>query len=174
MAVNILTAMSPQAEAEARPAESGVELVELRVLDGPNRFFRRPAVKLEFAGPEPGRAAEVAERAGAVARSLKVALGLPEPKIATRHSVDGLRTAIAFPWRRRAISQAIGASAARVAMGRSSQRRELAGLRAVALGPLASLPRPRIPVVAITGTNGKSTTTRLIAHIAPRPAAPWG
>ena len=26
----------------------GVELLELRVLDGPNRFFTRPAVKLEF------------------------------------------------------------------------------------------------------------------------------
>jgi cyanophycin synthetase len=36
----------------------------------------------------------------------------------------------------------------------------------VAAGPLPILPRPRIPVVAITGTNGKSTTTRLIAHIA--------
>jgi cyanophycin synthetase len=158
MAVNILTAMPPQADGE-------VELVELRVLDGPNRFFRRPAVKLEFAGHAPGRAAEVAERAGAVARSMKVALGLPEPKIAIRHSVDGLRAAIAFPWRRRAISQAVGAAAARVAMGRSSERRELAGLRSIALGPLATLPRPRIPIVAITGTNGKSTTTRLIAHI---------
>ena len=31
---------------------------------------------------------------------------------------------------------------------------------------MPDLPRPRIPVVAITGTNGKSTTTRLIAHIA--------
>ena len=166
MAVNILTAMPPQAEGSgARPVDPEVELVELRVLEGPNRFFRRPAVKLEFAGTAPGRAAEVAERAGTVARALKVALGLPEPKVAIRHSVDGLRAAIAFPWRRRAISQAVGAAAARVAMGRSSERRELASLRAVALGPLATLPRPRIPIVAITGTNGKSTTTRLIAHI---------
>ena len=142
-----------------------VELVELRVLDGPNRFFTRPAVKLEFAGQEPRAAARVAEAAGRAVRRLSAELGLPEPRLSTRDSVDGLRSAIAYPWRRRTISQAIGASAARMARGRSTFKREVAGLRAMALGPLAHLPKPRIPIVAVTGTNGKSTTTRLIAHI---------
>jgi len=151
---------------EAKHREPEVELVELRVLDGPNRFFTRPAVKVEFRGEVPGAAAEVAARAAIAVRHLKVALDLPEPRIATRDSVDRLRTAFAFPWRRRTISQAVGAAAARVALGRSTERRELGGLRAVALGPLGHLPKPRIPIVAVTGTNGKSTTTRLIAHIA--------
>jgi cyanophycin synthetase len=142
-----------------------VELVELRVLDGPNRFFTRPAVKLEFAGSEPGDAAHVAEAAGRAVRRLSVELGFPEPRLARRESVDGLRSAIAYPWRRRTISQSIGASASRLALGRSSSKREIAGLRATALGPLSHLPRPRIPIVAVTGTNGKSTTTRLIAHV---------
>jgi len=155
---------------EADPREPGsrkpdVELVELRVLDGPNRFFTRPAVKLEFRGGAPGEAATVAAAAALAVRRLHNALDLPEPRITTRHSVDRMRTAIAFPWRRRTISQAIGASASRLALGRSTDRRELGGLRAVALGPIPQLPRPRIPIVAITGTNGKSTTTRLIAHI---------
>jgi cyanophycin synthetase len=142
-----------------------VELVELRVLDGPNRFLTRPAVKLEFAGQEPGIAAEVARAASDAVRRLHLALELRPPRITERHSVDGRRTATAFAWRRRTISQAIGAAAARIALGRSTERREIAGLRAVALGPLAHVPRPRVPIVAVTGTNGKSTTTRLIAHV---------
>ena len=151
---------------EAKHREPQVELVELRVLDGPNRFFTRPAVKVEFRSEVPGAASEVAARAAVAVRRMTVALDLPEPRIATRDSVDRLRTAIAFPWRRRTISQAVGAAAARVALGRSTERRELGGLRAVALGPLGHLPKPRIPIVAVTGTNGKSTTTRLIAHVA--------
>jgi cyanophycin synthetase len=147
----------------ARPE---AELLELRVLDGPNRFFVRPSVKLEFSSPSPGVAESVAREAGDVVRRLYEGLGLPPPRLTGRTSVDGLRALVAFPWRRRTISQAIGSAAARVALGRSGVRRELKSLRALALGPLPSVPSPRIPVVAITGTNGKSTTTRLIAHIA--------
>ncbi|HYI67607.1 MAG TPA: Mur ligase family protein, partial [Candidatus Limnocylindrales bacterium] len=162
METNILTPMPP----DAGQRDGDVELVELRILDGPNRFFTRPAVKLEFAGTEPGRAAEAAASAAHAVKRLTLALDLPEPRMTMRHSVDRLRTAFAFPWRRRTISQAIGSAAARVALGRSTEGRELAGLRATALGPLPHLPKARIPIVAITGTNGKSTTTRLITHIA--------
>lgn len=150
---------------QAEPTDTGVELLELRVLDGPNRFFNRPAIKLEFGSDVPGAASEVAASAALAVRRLKNVLDLPEPRIATRHSVDRRRTAIAFPWRRRTISQAVAAAAARIALGRATDRRELAGLRAIALGPMAHVPRPKIPIVAVTGTNGKSTTTRLIAHI---------
>jgi cyanophycin synthetase len=163
MAVNILTRMSGQ----AAPRE-GVELIELRVLDGPNRFFSRPAVKLEFGADDPGAAAEVAASAALAVKRLERSLGLPEPRIVTRHSVDRRRTAIAYPWRRRTISQAVGSAAARIALGRSTDRRELSGLRATALGPLPQPARARVPIVAVTGTNGKSTTTRLIAHICAR------
>lgn len=146
--------------------DSSVELVELRVLDGPNRFFTRPAVKIEFAGERPDQVDKVAEKAQGAIKRLHDAIGLPEPRLTTRRSFDGMRVAIAFAWRRRAISQAIASAAARLALGRSTGRRELAGLRATAHGPLSYLPKPRIPIVAVTGTNGKSTTTRLVAHIA--------
>ncbi len=166
MAANILTVMPGEAGSGRGEDGSEVELLELRVLDGPNRFGSRPAVKLEFAGDQPGEAATVAASAALAVRRLHHALGMPEPRVTTRHSADRCRTAIAFPWRRRTISQAVGGASARIALGRSTDRRELSGLKAVALGPLAFLPRPRIPIIAITGTNGKSTTTRLVTHIA--------
>jgi cyanophycin synthetase len=147
-------------------APEGVELLELRVLDGPNRFFNRPAVKLEFGADVEGSAAMVASEAGEVVRRLYAGLDLGEPRLTMRESVDHRRAAVAFSWRRRAIAQAIGTSASRVAMGLSTERRELRSLSAIALGPRSHLPSPRIPIVAVTGTNGKSTTTRLIAHIA--------
>ncbi|HEX2140728.1 MAG TPA: Mur ligase family protein [Candidatus Limnocylindria bacterium] len=150
---------------QAQP-EAGPELLELRVLDGPNRFFTRPAIKLEFAASRPGEALRTAEAAADAIRRLHAGLDLAPPRVVTRRSVDDRRAMVAFRWRRRSRSQAIAGAAARIAMGSGTVARELRGLRAVAPGPLPALPVPRIPVVAVTGTNGKSTTTRLIAHLA--------
>ncbi len=136
------------------------------MLDGPNRFFNRPAIKLEFASVVPGAAAEVAASAALAIRRLHVTLGMPVPRITSRRSEDDLRALVAYPWRRRAVSQSIGSAAARLALGRGDEQRELRALRATALGPLPGIPRARVPIVAVTGTNGKSTTTRLIAHVA--------
>ena len=150
---------------DGHPGDHGTELLEMRVLDGPNRFFSRPAIKIEFTDSTPGAAGEAAERAAAAVRELHEAIDLRPPRTTRRHSEDGTRALVAFQWRRRTISQAIGAAAARIALGRSSRRREVAALRATALGPLPHLPEATVPIVAVTGTNGKSTTTRLLAHI---------
>src|SRR5512135_1746965 len=111
----------------SRPrAATGVELGELRVLEGPNRFFNRPAVKLEFVGDEPGLADLAAGRAGEWITRLHVEMGLPAPRLAYRTSGDARRALVAYPWRRRVIAQSIGAAAARLAMRRSTRPRELA------------------------------------------------
>ena len=73
--MSILPAMPQAASAD------GVELLELRVLDGPNRFFTRPAVKLEFGADEPGAAAEVATAAGQAVRHLYAGLDLSPPRL---------------------------------------------------------------------------------------------
>ncbi len=151
---------------EVRSVEAATSVLELRVLDGPNRFFTRPAIKLEFIDETPSIAAEAAASAGLAVRRLHVALGMPAPPITSRRSVDDRRALIAFPWRRRAISQAIASAAARLALGGGSDEAELAALGAMALGPRPVTPRARVPIVAVTGTNGKSTTSRLIAHVA--------
>jgi len=148
-----------------RAAEPAVELLELRVLEGPNRFTNRPAIKIEFQG-DPEAVAGVARAAGEAVRRLHHGLGVPAPRVVFRESEDGRRALTAFAWRRRVIAQAIAGAAARLALGGGNERRELRALRAVAEGPRPALPTPRAPIVAITGTNGKSTTTRLIAHIA--------
>jgi cyanophycin synthetase len=148
-----------------RPSEPAVELLELRVLEGPNRFANRPAIKIEFQG-DPTAVVRVARDAGETVRHFHHELGFPAPRVTFRRSDDGTRAMAAFAWRRRAIAQAIAGAAARVALGQGTERRELRSLRAVAEGPRFLLPVARVPIVAITGTNGKSTTTRLIAHVA--------
>jgi cyanophycin synthetase len=152
--------------ADDAQSSAAVELLELRVLDGPNRFFTRPAVKVDFGAEESGLAADVAATAGLAVRRLHVALDLPVPRVVIRPSADRCRASLAFPWRRRARGQALAAAAARMALGQSTERREIRALQTLAPGPRPDLPRPRVPIIAITGTNGKSTTTRLIAHIA--------
>ena len=162
--MSILPAMPQAASAD------GVELLELRVLDGPNRFFTRPAVKLEFGADEPGVAAAAATVAGQAVRHLYAGLELSPPRLT-------MRTRTTAGARRSPSRGTVAPSPRRwapppraVALGLTTERRELRALRAIAPGPRPHLPTPHVPVVAITGTNGKSTTTRLIAHIARRPA----
>jgi cyanophycin synthetase len=81
---------------------------------------------------------------------------------------------VAYPWRRRTAAEVFG----RVVAGlleqafvtrRSGTRllREAATrMRTSDPGPEPAVPEPTIPVIAVTGTNGKTTTVRLLAHMA--------
>jgi cyanophycin synthetase len=80
---------------------------------------------------------------------------------------------IAYPWRRRTAAEAFGHEVADLIDVAFASRKPIAKLVSeaaarlarVAPGPSPSVPDPTIPVIAVTGTNGKTSTVRLIAHI---------
>ena len=179
--------------------EAVARLVDLRILDGPNLYFPRPAVKVTLAVPGWLRASE--DRVEAVARTLgftrfepggrgsdqriravarigaQTARRIAERDGARRLAVRGRpgpepgQVVIAFPWRRRGSAEALGQAVAdgmAQALRRSPERliAELAKrVDSVDPGPEPAVPDPPIPVIQVTGTNGKTTTTRLLAHI---------
>ena len=181
-------------------AREPVHPVEIRVLEGPNLYFPRPAVKLvldvagwltastervtEVAGRlgisgaakagGPGsdqRLRMVARIAGALTRSFAEAEGTHGLAVRSRPDPDKRSIVVAFPWRRRGSAEAL---AQEIALGMAALIRRSpdrivteAGrrLRTTEPGPEPSVPEPDIPVVQITGTNGKTTTVRLLATL---------
>ena len=177
-----------------------VELLEVRVLEGPNIYFPRPAVKLtlEVSGwlratnarlerlasslgmrattragdPRTDQRQRFAARVGAqVARDIATATGA---RLAVRgRTGERGQIVVAFPWRRRGTAEALAQEVAGVMDRLLATRREPARLIAEAAarveladpGSPPSVPDPSIPVIAVTGTNGKTTTVRLLAHL---------
>jgi cyanophycin synthetase len=177
-------------------------MVELRVLDGPNLYFTRPAIKLTLdvspwlalpqarverlthrtaftpsaSGGQPGsdqRRRYIARFAVHLTRALADAT---RTHLAVRGRPGPLpgQIVVAFPWRRQGAAEAFARELApllRVGLdARRSMDRALANaaqrLREVAPGAPPTTLSPTMPVIAVTGTNGKTTTVRLIAHLA--------
>ena len=176
-----------------------VRTAELRVLEGPNLYFPRPAVKLmlEVGGwlrASDDRVREVADQVGIprlepgtagsdqrlratariavqLTRRIAEAVGTGRLAVRGRTGPEFGHVVIAFPWRRRGAAEAL-AEAVAAGMGallRRSPKRIIAELgRAVAAaepGEPPTVPDPDVPVIQVSGTNGKTTTTRLIAHM---------
>jgi len=78
---------------------------------------------------------------------------------------------VAFPWRRRNAAEALAneVAAGMVSLLRRSPDRIIAEagrrLASVDPGDEPAVPDPAVPVVQVTGTNGKTTTVRLLAHL---------
>jgi len=179
-------------------------LVELRVLEGPNLYFPRAAVKLTLdvsglseapTGTVQGLAARIGltrARPGepgtgfrqrfatrAVARLVRAVAaegGTTRLAVRVRPTADPHRVVVAYPWRHRQRAQEMGRAVADL-LDALPERDvdELMHVAAVRVrdaepgeGPRTIT--PRIPVVAVTGTNGKTTTSRTIAHV----ARAWG
>ena len=175
-------------------------LIELRVLEGPNLYFPRAAIKLtldisDLAEVSEASASRLAARIGlknarpgpagsgfrqrfaarAVARLVRAVAaeaGTARLAVRVRPTSDPLRVVVAYPWRRRGRAQALGQAVADVLDALPGADIEEAVTVAAArvtvadAGPAPTTITPRIPVVAVTGTNGKTTTSRMIAHIA--------
>lgn len=178
-----------------------VRTEEVRLLDGPNLYFTRPAVKVSLVLPgylqadearmrqvasrlrlrgvepgEPGTAARqrlilrIVERA---LRSLARSAGTTHLGVRARPGSRPDEVVVAFPWHSRERGEGLGEALGPVLSGLLRRPDALDDLVAEWATPLRALPTARaprmrpatVPVIAITGTNGKTTTTRLVAHI---------
>ncbi len=184
---------------ETAPARS---LVEVRLLDGPNLYFPRPAAKVtldltELLGlptaaardlgaelglgtTRPGAAGTVFRQRFAIrlvtqiVRRLARAAGVTRLAVRTRTGQSVNELVVAYPWRNSGRAETLAYAVAQVLDGVAAGPDAVSAMIsaegvALAAAPLGSAPRlirPQIPVVAITGTNGKTTTARMIGHVA--------
>ena len=179
--------------------EAAVQLTEVRLLEGPNLYFSRPAVKVSLALP--GYQALDAASASAIAAVVGLRRAIPgkpgseqrqrflsrlagtvlrriADTVPSRVGVRGRvgtdlnSVIVAFPWRHRGRAVSLGEELGPVLAGLlagDSAEELLAGAAArVRAAPDTSRPaqlRPRIPVASVTGTNGKTSTTRMIERL---------
>lgn len=187
----------PPAPAPAPPA---VTVSEVRLLEGPNLYFTRPAVKVTLCLPgylsaettplrllgagvglrraSPG-APHTDQRQRFVMRLVERAVRM----VATRSGVARLgvrarpgrtveEVVVAYVWRSRGRARALGEVLDDILLswlaGTDPVDAAVAGARVVVAAPPGARPSvviPAIPVASVTGTNGKTTTTRMLAHI---------
>ncbi len=174
---------------------------EVRVLDGPNLYFARPAIKvslhlhgylamrrteaealarrLGMRNARPGRRG-TALRQRFVMRVIRTVtkrvgseIGVGRLGVRVRAGQTVEDVVIAFPWAHRTRGQVAGEQIGAILAGLLDRSRrpqeviEAAGAVILAApdGPAPSVLTPRVPVASVTGTNGKTTTTRLMAHM---------
>ena len=175
-------------------------LVELRVLEGPNLYFPRAAIKLTLditalasvptetalrfsrriglkdakpGEPDTGFRQRFAARAVTrLVRTLATEGGTARLAVRVRPTNDPHQLVVAYPWRHRTRAEVMGRAVAEVLDAIPAADVDAVVAHAaerVAASVPGEGPRtitPKVPVVAVTGTNGKTTTSRLIAHIA--------
>ncbi len=114
---------------------------------------------------------------GHLAREIVVALhrqvGVGVPETVWRPLETPGRMVIAFGWQRRAFALSVAKVLVGLAAGEELNSSLAARLNSLVADPPTDQDRPAylrdsertIPIIATTGTNGKTTTTRLIVHI---------
>ena len=175
-------------------------LIELRVLDGPNLYFPKAAVKLTvdltvllaadedaalrfarrigLSNARPGvadsgfRQRFAARAIARLVRQIAAEVGTHRLAVRVRPTADVHRVVVAYPWRHRGRATALGQAVAEVLDSLMSTdidalvTKVAADVRAADRGDKPPTIKPHVPVIAVTGTNGKTTTSRMLGHIA--------
>ncbi len=185
-------------------AAAPTSLTEVRLLDGPNLYFPRPAAKVSLdlsavldltdeqaqvlvrtldlgrARPGPARSVFRQRFAGRVVaqlvRRLARAGGVSRLAVRSRPGTSVSELVVAYPWRSSRRAEALAYGVARILDQVAAAPDVLAALVATEGDRLAATPagdppqllRPTVPVVAVTGTNGKTTTSRMLGFLAQR------
>ena len=151
-----------------------MRIVEIRDLDGPNLFLMAPAIKVEIGDVPADQQDDLIARLTDTVRDLHDVAGVSTPEITSMKMETPGQVVVAFGWERRAFARSLGTSAAGLALGEIRDREQVVDNlhRLLTEEPEAddapSLIRPsadRAPIVSVTGTNGKTTTSRLIDFV---------
>ncbi len=150
------------AHRERRPA---IRLDDRRFLPGPNRFGTGPVASLRVALDAHESSDAVAGRLLAAASAIRARLGEDSASITLFAGKRLAAVGIACPneLRAKVILDHLVRKLSLIPQGEPlPTRAAYAALSSISEAP----PPAHVPVAAITGTNGKSTTTRLLARIA--------
>jgi cyanophycin synthetase len=169
----------------------------VRVLEGPNLYFPKPAVKVTLRLPgylaaDEAVLADLVSRLGLrssrvgvpgteqrqrftmrvverAVRRLAAASGTTRLGVRTRPGGPPECVVVAFVWRRRGRARALGHGIGPVLQswleGRDAVSEQAVLVGRSEPGERPNVLNPTIPVASVTGTNGKTTTTRLLGHI---------
>jgi cyanophycin synthetase len=147
------------------------------LIDAPAPAAKAYAAAVGLGATRPGRAGSgfrqrfAARVVGQLVRRIARDAGIARLGVRVRAGGDVRRLVVAFPWAHEQRAQVLGRAVAGAvdAFGNEDVAQVLQDAAArVADAPEGAAPptlRPKIPVVAVTGTNGKTTTSRMIAHI---------
>ena len=161
-----------------RPAIRLVAAVPGWLRASDTRLSRRAAEMGLPEGARPGKPRPEQRRRFTVRAAVHVTRELARLR-STRLAVRGRagseldRIEVVFPWRRRGTAEALAGEVVTVLRDLLGTRRSFARLAADAAerigaaepGPEPDLPEPTVPVIAVTGTNGKTSTVRILAHV---------
>jgi cyanophycin synthetase len=145
---------------------ASMALDELRILDGPSPDLLEPAVRLTFS--DVTEDLDLPALVDRVARAAGVYVG---PAVQRSRTADE-PVVVAFPWELDGLAESLGRAVGRIVdtgPGVPLDERVAAAVMSVRRSGHGDPPRlitPTVPTIAVTGTNGKTTTTRLIGAIA--------